>query len=70
MDHGLQNVSQPCPTRLTLTDLYPDQFAYYPLLVGIDRYNGSCNTAEDPFSRICVPYEAEHVNSKVFNMIL
>ena len=35
----------------------------------MDRRDGSCNTAEDPSSKICVPCEIEHVNLKVFNMI-
>ena len=35
----------------------------------MDRCDGSCNTAEDPSSKICVPCEIEHVNLKVFNMI-
>ena len=29
----------------------------------------SCNTAEDPFCRICMPNKIEDVNLKVFNII-
>ena len=28
---------------------------YYQFMDNLDRYNGSCNTLDDPFDRICVP---------------
>ena len=31
--------------------------------------NGSCNTMEDPFGRICIPNKIEDMNLKVFNII-
>ena len=31
--------------------------------------DGSCNTMEDPFDRICIPNKMKDVNLKVFNMI-
>ena len=33
----------------------------YPLITSINRCDGSCNTVEDPFGRICVPNKTEHV---------
>ena len=55
---------------LKTDEFHYDLFCYYPLLpVRTDRCDGSCNTVEETFSRICVPYKIEHVNSKVFNMI-
>ena len=38
-------------------------------MVSIHWCDGSCNTVEDLFGRICVPNEIEDLNSKVFNMI-
>ena len=38
-------------------------------MVNLDRCNGSCNTLDDPSSRIFVSNKAENVNIKVFNMI-
>ena len=45
----------------TVTDLNFDKHYYYPLIISMNRYNGSCNTMEDPFGRICVPNETGHM---------
>ena len=37
-------------------DLNPDD---YPFIFSVDRCDGSCNTVEDPFGRICAPNEIE-----------
>ena len=61
--------NQPCMVRPTLIDLNSDELYYYPFIVSMDKYDGSCNTAEDPFCRICAPNKIENVNLKAFNMI-
>ena len=55
--------------KQTLIHLNPDKRHYCPLIISMNRSNGSCNTAEDPFCRICVPNEIEDVNQKISNMI-
>ena len=40
------------------------------IVISLDRYDGSCNTVEDPFGRICVPNEIEDENLNVINMIM
>ena len=45
------------------------QFHYYKFIISMSNFDGSCNTAEDPGSRICVPNKMEDVNFKVFTMI-
>ena len=52
-----------------LIDLNLDELCYYPFIISMSRCNESCNTAEDPFGRICVPNKIEDVNLKVFNII-
>lgn len=46
-------------TRPTLIDSNPDEYNQglhcYPFIVNLDRWNGSCNTLDDPPHRICVP---------------
>ena len=46
--------NQPCLDRPTITDLNPDELHYYPLIISLNRCDGSCNTVEDPFGRIWV----------------
>ena len=38
-------------------------------MISLGRCDGSCDTAEYPFGRICVPNKLENLNLKVFNMI-
>ena len=52
-----------CMVRQTLIDLNPDELYHYPFIISMNRCNGPCNTAEDPFGGICIP-------NKVFNMII
>ena len=39
-------------TRPYLSDLNPDEYnhglPYYPFMVNLDRWNGSCNLLDDP----------------------
>lgn len=43
-----------------LIDLNPDKFHYYPCIIRINWCNGSCNTADDPVGKICVPNRTKH----------
>ena len=60
-------------TRLTFFDLNLDEcnqgLHYYPLIINLERCNGSYNTIDHPSSGICVPNKIEYVNLSVFNMI-
>ena len=38
-------------------------------MVKLDRYNGSCNTLDEPSGKICVANKTENINLKVFKMI-
>ena len=46
-----------------------DKLQYYSLVVSVNKYDGSCNTIEDPFGRICALNKIENVNLTTFNMI-
>ena len=41
--------------RLTRIDLNPVELKYYPFIVSLDTYNGSCNSGNDLSLKICVP---------------
>ena len=43
----------------TLIDLYGNELYYYSLIISLARSDGCCNTFEDPFGRIYVPYKTE-----------
>ena len=57
--------NQPCIARPTLIDeIHCSLFA-----ISLHKCDGSYNTVEDPFGRICVPNKIEDVNLKMFIMI-
>ena len=48
----------PCiarPTLIGLNDEYNQILQYYPFMVNLDRYVGSCNAFNNLLSRICLP---------------
>ena len=53
----------------TLIDLYGNELYYCSLIISLGRCDGCCNTVEDPFGRIYVPYKTEDVNLNVFDVI-
>ena len=66
--------NQKCIIQPTLINLHPSEYSqefhYYPFLVKLDRFAGSCNTLNDLFNKVCVPNKtAEDLNLSVFNII-
>ena len=46
------------------------EFLFYSFIISMKRCDASCNTIEDQFSRIYVPYKVEGVNLKFFYVIM
>ena len=65
--------NQKCMIQLTRINLrsneYSQEFHYYPFLVKLDRYVGSCNTLDDLSNTVCVTNKTEDLNQNMFNMI-
>ena len=38
--------------------------------VKVNKYNGSCNNINDPYSKLCAPDVAENINVTAFNLML
>ena len=75
---GLLNFSRPLSTkcvflqsgaRPTLIDLNSVGLNFYPFLISLDRFNGTCSTVDDLLVKICAPNKTKDVNVKVFNMV-
>ena len=47
----------------------PAEIYYYLFIISVNRSNGSYNTVEDPFDRICGYFRAEDRDLKIFNVI-
>ena len=41
--------------RSTLVNLNPIKVNYYPFMISLDKYNGSCNVDDDLHTEICAP---------------
>ena len=60
-------------TRPTVISQNPYKYnlglRYYPFMVNLNIYNGSCNTLNDPSDRIFVPNKIKGIDLSVFNTI-
>ena len=56
--------NEPYMIRPTLIDLNPIELNYYPFMITLDKYTGSCNIVDDLSSKIYVPSK-----TKVFKII-
>ena len=56
----------PCMVRPILVDLNPVELRYYPFMISLNNYTGSCNVLS---SKISVPKQTREINVKAFNMI-
>ena len=52
--------------RPTLIDLNPVELKYYPFMISLDKFAGSCHVLSP---KICLPKETKDINVKAFNMI-
>ena len=57
---------EPYMVRLTLINLNPAEFKYYPFMISLNKCNRSCNVLSP---KICVLEKTKDIYVKVFNMI-
>ena len=50
----------------TLINMNPNELKYYPFMISLNKYTGSCNVLSP---KICVPKESKGIDVKAFNMI-
>ena len=43
---------------------------FYPYKVLVNKFCGSCNTLDNPMSKICVPKIIKNVNMQVYNFLM
>ena len=65
--------NQKCMTQPTYTSLHPNEYSqefhYYPFVVKLGRYVGSCNTLNGLSNKEYVKIKTVDLNLSVFNMI-
>ena len=63
----LSIINQKCMPRPKILDLNEGigEALFYPYNVQVNKCSGSCNTLDDPMSKICVPNIIKNVNMKI-----
>ena len=68
----LSLINLECMARPKIVDVNEGvgEALFYPYNVQVNKCSGSCNTLDDPMSRICVPNIIKNVNIKVYNFLM
>ena len=61
--------NQKCKIRTEIINLNTNEPMFYLYSIEINRCKGSCNTINNPYSKICVPHQIKNTNVKVFNLM-
>ena len=65
-------INQKCMPRPKILDVNEGigEALFYPYNVLVNKCSGSCDTIDDPMSRICVPNIIKNINMKVYNFLM
>ena len=68
----LSLINRECMTRPKILDVNKGigEALFYPHNVLVNKCSGSCNTLDNPMSKICVPKIIKNVNMKVYNFLM
>ena len=61
--------NQECKIRQKIINLNINEPFFYPYSIKINKCKASCNTINDPYTKICVPEKIKNTNVKVFNLM-
>ena len=70
--NSLESVSinnQKCKIRSEIINVNTNEPMFYPYSIKISKCKGSCNTINDPYTKLCVPDTIKNINVKVFNLM-
>ena len=65
-------INQKCMPRPKILDVNEGvgEALFYPYKVLVNKCSGSCNTLDNPMSKICVPKIIKNVNMQVYNFLM
>ena len=68
----LSVINQKCMPRPKILDVNEgvSEALFYPYNVLVNRCSGSCNTLDDPMTKLCVPNIIKRINMKVYNFLM
>ena len=62
--------NQACKVRPEIINVNSNEPVFYPFSIKTSKCRGSCNSINDPYTKICVPDAVKNLNVKVFNLEL
>ena len=65
-------INQKCMPRPKILDVNEGvgEALFYPYNVLVNKCNASCNTLDNPMTRLCVPNVFKRVNMQVYNFLM
>ena len=65
-------VNQKCMSRPKILDVNEGvgESLFYPYNVLVNKCSGSCNTLDNPMTKLCVPIVIKRVNMQVYNFLM
>ena len=61
--------NHPRKARPSLVNVNTDESLFYQFIVSVNKWNGSCNIADDSYVRVCVPDNIKNINVKGRNVM-
>ena len=46
--------NQECSVRPEIINVDSNETSFYPYIIKVNKYNGSCNNINDPYTKLCV----------------
>ena len=65
-------INQKCMPRSKILDVNEGvgEALFYPYNVSVNKRSGSCNTLDNPMTKLCVPNVIKKVNMQVYNFLM
>ena len=65
-------INQKCMPRSKIIDVNEGvgEALFYPYNVLVNKCSGSCDSLDDPITKLCVPNVVKSVNMKVYNFLM
>ena len=61
--------NQECKVREEVINNNANNLVFYPFNVKVNKYSGSCNNINDPYTRLCVTNVVKNITAKVFDFM-
>ena len=61
--------NEKCKIRPHILNINSNEPSFYPCIVKTNKYCGSCNNINDPYTKLCFPDVFKNINVNVCNLV-